>query len=315
MASRSQHRILKAACFSLLSQMNQDDVKRLCNTNYPPWLSFTTFERKQLAEKQMRWANILSQFHFQIVHVQGQKNVVADALSRKPLVQAISAIHHSTFEDMIDQYATHLDFADIFTRIRDGKTVAGYSLREGYLMRKTTLCVTQPLREKVMTECHCPPYTGHRGIATTMKGVERYFYWPRLKKDVEEFVRSCLVCQKIKFDRHKAQGLLQPLPIPTRPWESIAMDFIFDLPRTQSGHDGIWTIIDRFSKQAHFVSVKKTVKPDNLARLCDSDLQITWHARDYCLRQRSQIYEFVLEGNLREHWHAVVVLVLVPPAD
>ncbi|MCO5572398.1 hypothetical protein L7F22_026152 [Adiantum nelumboides] len=45
------------------------------------------------------------------------------------------------------------------------------------------------------------------------------------------------------------------------------MDFIFDLPRTQSGHDGIWTIIDRFSKQAHFVPVKKTVKPDHLARL------------------------------------------------
>ncbi|MCO5583035.1 hypothetical protein L7F22_036941 [Adiantum nelumboides] len=49
--------------------------------------------------------------------------------------------------------------------------------------------------------------------------------------------------------------------------KSIAMDFIFDLPRTQNGHDGIWTFIDRFSKQAHFVPVKKTAKPDHLARL------------------------------------------------
>ncbi|MCO5591707.1 hypothetical protein L7F22_045698 [Adiantum nelumboides] len=49
--------------------------------------------------------------------------------------------------------------------------------------------------------------------------------------------------------------------------KSIAMDFIFDLPRTQNGHDSIWTFIDRFSKQAHFVPVKKTVKPDHLARL------------------------------------------------
>ncbi|MCO5599014.1 hypothetical protein L7F22_053113 [Adiantum nelumboides] len=87
------------------------------------------------------------------------------------------------------------------------------------------------------------------------------------QKDVEEFVRSCLVCQKVKFDRHKAQEFLQPLPIPTRPWKSIAMDFIFDLPRTPNGHDGIWTIIDRFSKQAHFLPVKKTVKLDHLARL------------------------------------------------
>ncbi|MCO5593967.1 hypothetical protein L7F22_047986 [Adiantum nelumboides] len=45
------------------------------------------------------------------------------------------------------------------------------------------------------------------------------------------------------------------------------MDFIFDLPRTQNGHDGIWTFIDRFSKLAHFVPVKKTAKPDHLARL------------------------------------------------
>ncbi|MCO5611391.1 hypothetical protein L7F22_065644 [Adiantum nelumboides] len=90
--------------------------------------------QKQLSAKQIRRANILSQFHFQIVHVQGQKNVVADALSRKPLVQAISAIHHSSFEDMVDQYATDTDFADIFTRIQDGETVAGYSIREGYLM-------------------------------------------------------------------------------------------------------------------------------------------------------------------------------------
>ncbi|MCO5587075.1 hypothetical protein L7F22_041021 [Adiantum nelumboides] len=45
------------------------------------------------------------------------------------------------------------------------------------------------------------------------------------------------------------------------------MDFIFDLPRTQSGHDGIWTIIDRFNKQAYFVPVKKTIKLNHLARL------------------------------------------------
>ncbi|MCO5574137.1 hypothetical protein L7F22_027917 [Adiantum nelumboides] len=95
--------------------------------------------QKQLLEKQMRWANILSQFHFQIVHVQGHKNVVADALSRMPLVQAISAIHHSSFEDMVDEYATDTNFADIFTWIGDGETVAGYSIREGYLMRKTML--------------------------------------------------------------------------------------------------------------------------------------------------------------------------------
>ncbi|MCO5573072.1 hypothetical protein L7F22_026837 [Adiantum nelumboides] len=165
---------------------------------------------------------------------------------------------------MVDQYATDTDFADIFTRIQDGEIVAGYSLWEGYLMRKTMLCVTQPLREKVMTECHCPPFTGHPGIATTMKGGERYFYWPRLKKDVEEFVHSCLVCQKVKFDRHKAQGLLQPLSIPTRPWESIAMDFIFDLPRTQSGHNDL-----SFNKIEKIEGLESLKSLDDLSLYCN----------------------------------------------
>eukprot|EP00250_Pteridium_aquilinum_P001477 c11666_g1_i1 orf=308-1747(-) len=52
MASRSRHRIFKAACLSLLGQIDQDDVKRLCNSNYPPWLSFPTFER-------VKWLNKL----------------------------------------------------------------------------------------------------------------------------------------------------------------------------------------------------------------------------------------------------------------
>ncbi|MCO5611318.1 hypothetical protein L7F22_065570 [Adiantum nelumboides] len=112
----------------------------------------------------------------------------------------------------------------------------------------------------------------HRGMDATVKAVETFFYWPALRRDVDAFVRECIICQKVKFDRQKAPGLLQPLPIPDKPWESIAMDFIFDLPRTQTGNDGIWTIICRFSKQAHFIPVRKKIKPDQMARLFMSNI-------------------------------------------
>ncbi|MCO5608753.1 hypothetical protein L7F22_062968 [Adiantum nelumboides] len=71
----------------------------------------------------------------------------------------------------------------------------------------------------------------------------------------------------VKFERQKAPGLLQPLPIPDKPWESIARDFIFDLPRTPTRNDKIWTIICRFSKQAHFVPVRKKIKSDYMVKL------------------------------------------------
>ena len=90
-----------------------------------------------------------------------------------------------------------------------------------------------------MTKSHSPPYAEYQGIDATVEAVETFFYWPTLRRDVEAFVRQCLICQKVKFDRQKAPGLLQPLPIPDKPWESIAMDFIFDLPRTSIGNDGI----------------------------------------------------------------------------
>ena len=99
-----------------------------------------------------------------------------------------------------------------------------------------------------MYESHAPPYAGHRGIQATLKGTKLYFYWPTIKQDVHRFVEECVTCQKVKFDRGKAPGLLQPLPIPMAPWESISMDFIFGLPKSIHGNTGIWTIVDRFSK-------------------------------------------------------------------
>ena len=58
-----------------------------------------------------------------------------------------------------------------------------------------------------------------------------------------------------------------PLLMPEAPWESIAMDFVFNLPRSKNGNDGIWTIIDHFSKQAHFIPVKKRITVDHMARV------------------------------------------------
>ena len=123
-----------------------------------------------------------------------------------------------------------------------------------------------------MYESHAPPYAGHRGIQPTLRAVEMYFYWPTMKRDINDYVSQCIVFQKTKFDRGKQPGLLQPLPIPNSPWESISMDFIFGLPKSIHGNTGIWTIVDRFSKQAHFIPIKKTIKAHHMATLFISQI-------------------------------------------
>jgi transposase InsO family protein len=50
-------------------------------------------------------------------------------------------------------------------------------------------------------------------------------------------------------------------------WEEIAMDFIIGLPRTLSGYDSIWVIVNRLTKVAHFIPVKTTYSGPKLAEL------------------------------------------------
>ena len=62
-------------------------------------------------------------------------------------------------------------------------------------------------------------------------------------------------------------GLLNPILIPQWKWNNIAMDFVFSLPLTQRKHDGIWVIIDRLTKSAHFVPIRMDYPMDRLVVL------------------------------------------------
>ena len=71
----------------------------------------------------------------------------------------------------------------------------------------------------------------------------------------------------MKLEHQRPSGLLQQLPIPEWKWDMIAMNFVSGLLRTSSGYDAIWVIVDRLTKIAHFLPIKKTYSTDRLARL------------------------------------------------
>nr|GFA24104.1 reverse transcriptase domain-containing protein [Tanacetum cinerariifolium] len=79
-------------------------------------------------------------------------------------------------------------------------------------------------------------------------------------------------CQKpsgllVKAEHQRPSGLLQQPEILVWKWEGIAMDIVTKLPRTSSGHDTIWVIIDRLTKSAHFLPMQENYKMDRLVRL------------------------------------------------
>ncbi|KAD5318376.1 hypothetical protein E3N88_18322 [Mikania micrantha] len=93
------------------------------------------------------------------------------------------------------------------------------------------------------------------------------YWWPNMKAEITSYVNKCLTCSKVKVEYQKPSGLLQQPEIPMWKWEQISMDFITKLPKTASGCDTIWVIVDRLTKSAHFLRIRETDKLDKLTQI------------------------------------------------
>lgn len=153
-------------------------------------------------------------------------------------------------------------------QLKRGVKIANVHLRHGLIKFKhSRVYVGQgKLQTKLLKECHDTPLSGHKGEKSTLAVIVKRFYWPNMKGDVAYFVKTCVICQANRASYAKKQGLLHPLPVPTRPWESISMDFITSLPDSQ-GYNAIFVIVDRFTKLAKFAPTLDTAIAFETSRL------------------------------------------------
>ncbi|KAK1692672.1 hypothetical protein QYE76_009369, partial [Lolium multiflorum] len=115
-------------------------------------------------------------------------------------------------------------------------------------------------------ESHAGGLMGHFGREKTLLMLADHFYWPKMRRDVDRYVKRCITCNKSR-SKLKPHGLYTPLPAPTTPWEDISMDFVLGLPRTKRGHDSIFVVVDRFSKMSHFIACHKSDDASHIANL------------------------------------------------
>jgi hypothetical protein len=258
--------------------------------------------QKELDRQQAKWVQTLSQFDIDIVYRPGRVNP-ADALSRHPAhrLSAVSVVQ--TAPELLQRFAAGYEADPLFQAVLppatadfdpDGGTSnlaavprrigspdhlppAQYSnryLKQGQLWYREDggsyrICVPEDpqLRQLVLRESHDAPLGAHFGIDKTMWRLEQTFTWPGMAGDVREYVRTCDQCQRNKPPGGRTRGLLQPLPIPTNPWEEVSLDFITGLPRTKAGHDAILVVVDRLTKWGYFIPTSITIDAKETARL------------------------------------------------
>ncbi|CAL2270472.1 unnamed protein product [Prunus armeniaca] len=122
------------------------------------------------------------------------------------------------------------------------------------------------LRRELLKECHDSKWAGHPGTHRTLALMSEAYYWPQMLEDVDSFMQTCLICQQDKTLQKQPGGLLEPLPVPTRPWESLSMDFIVSLPKSE-GCGSILVVVDKFIKYATFIPALADFNVEEVARL------------------------------------------------
>ena len=145
-----------------------------------------------------------------------------------------------------------------------------WSVVDGLILFKGRIFVS-PSSDLLLSILESIHGAGHEGVHKTVHRLRADFHVPNDRVVVQDFVRACSVCQRNKSEHLQPGGLLQPLEVPSTVWSDIVMDFVEALPKV-NGKSVILTVIDRFSKAAHFIALSHPYTAVSVARVFFSEV-------------------------------------------
>jgi hypothetical protein len=196
-----------------------------------------------LNERQHKWVSKVQAYDFDIEYVKGKKNIVVDALSRRPATFSMTEISTDWKSILLVEYSKNTFACEMMEgSIQDDR----YRVVDDIIYYKDMIYLVpeSKLKDNILREVHDAPLAGHQGYLKTYRKVRERFSWKGLKEDVLHHVRECMTFQQNKSEFTHPAGLLQPLSIPEQKWDNISMDFITGFPKVQ-GRDCIYVVVDK----------------------------------------------------------------------
>jgi hypothetical protein len=174
-------------------------------------------DQKDLNERQQKWVSKVQAYDFNIEFVKGKNIVVADVLSRRPSVYAMTDISVDWKAHLLVEYSKN-KFA---CELMDGQVQDNFRIVDDIIYHKGRIFLVpeSTFKTRVLQACHDSPVAGHQGFVKTYKQIRERFAWKGMKEDVMHHIKECTTCQVNKDEHTHPAGSLQPLPTPEHKWE------------------------------------------------------------------------------------------------
>lgn len=144
-------------------------------------------------------------------------------------------------------------------------------------------------RQELFQHFHASAVGGHSRVQVTRKRLKSLLFWKGFTTDVKRWIRECSICQKCKSESVASPGLLQPLPIPSRAWSVISLDFIQGLSNSCK-RNSILVVVDHLTKYGHFLGLSHPYTAKEVAQEYMSHVYKLHGMPDSIISDRDKIF-------------------------
>lgn len=231
-----------------------------------------------------RWALKLQGFNFTIRHRKGSQNIVLDSLSRMYAennegieilnIDSVFAneIENSVEIDLSSEEFKSPEYLSLISKLENKlKYLPDIKIEGGFVYKRLEhatgdevqeqmswkLWVPSSLTKDLIVRAHDHPLSAHGGVEKTLKRLKTFFFWPKMSKQVSEYVLNCDICKQIKAPNKTLRPPMGQQTPSVRIFQKLYLDLLGPYPRSSSGNIGIIIVLDHLSKFHFLEPIKK----------------------------------------------------------